>query len=357
MKAIRLHIKQNSANYKKEETVQNRMTFPLPPYSTVIGALHKACGYTSYHPMQISIQGKYGSLKTKMYKDDCFLNYLNDDRNLLVKMKNPDMLSSAYQVVAVENKSEQSGSVSFKDGIKIKVVNEKLLNEYRSLIRTNERFGKHKNIIDKKKAKLKEMKADENISPEEVKCYRKRIKYIESIFKELKRVKYTVPFSHFRTLAKGPKYYELLCDIELIIHIVADENTMNDIMDNIGNLTAIGRGEDFVEVLECAQTELFDVDEDVDYGEADFDVYMPVEYLEINKNDMDIISKTEGGYTGGTKYLMPKDYKTVQLKGGMRKRVFNRVPIIFCQLNYIENGCKGIMLDKTENGIYSVFLA
>lgn len=36
-------------------------------------------------------------------------------------------------------------------------------------------------------------------------------------------------------------------------------------MDNIGNLTAIGRGEDFVEVLECAQTELTEVDEDVDY--------------------------------------------------------------------------------------------
>lgn len=89
MKAIRLHIKQNSANYKKEETVQNRMTYPLPPYSTVIGALHKACGYTSYHPMQVSVQGKYGSLKTKMYKDDCFLNSLNDDRNLLVKMKIP----------------------------------------------------------------------------------------------------------------------------------------------------------------------------------------------------------------------------------------------------------------------------
>ena len=143
MKAIRLHIKQNSANYKKEETVQNRMTYPLPPYSTVIGAIHKACGYTSYHPMQVSVQGKYGSLKTKMYKDDCFLNRLENDRNILVKMKNPDMLSSAYQVVAVENKSEQSGSVSFKDGVKIKVVNEKLLNEYRSLIRTNERFGKH----------------------------------------------------------------------------------------------------------------------------------------------------------------------------------------------------------------------
>ena len=327
MKAIRLHIKQNSANYKKEETVQNRMTFPLPPYSTVIGALHKACGYTSYHPMQVSVQGKYGSLKTKMYKDDCFLNSLNDDRNFLVKMKNPDMLSSAYQVVATAQKAQGN---SFEKGI---------------------------TIINKMKTRLKEMKTDENISAEEVKEFDKRIKHIKAVYDEYEKVKYTIPYSHFRTLAKGPKYYELLCDIELIIHIVADENTMNDIMDNIGNLTAIGRGEDFVEVLECAQTELTEVDEDVDYGEADFDVYMPVEYLEINKDDMDIISKTEGGYTGGTKYLMPKDYKTVQLKGGMRKRVFNRVPIIFCQLNYIENGCKGIMLDKTENGIYSVFLA
>lgn len=354
MKAIRLHIKQNSANYKKEETVQNRMTFPLPPYSTVIGALHKACGYTSYHPMQVSVQGKYGSLKAKMYKDDCFLNSLNDDRNLLVKMKNPDMLSSAYQVVATAQKAQGN---SFEKGITINVINEKLLEEYRFLKRTKRRIDKHKKIINKMKTRLKEMKADENISAEEVKEFDKRIKHIKAVYDEYEKVKYTIPYSHFRTLAKGPKYYELLCDIELIIHIVADENTMNDIMDNIGNLTAIGRGEDFVEVLECAQTELFDVDEDVDYGEADFDVYMPVEYLETNKDDMDIISKTEGGYTGGTKYLMPKDYKTVQLKGGMRKRVFNRVPIIFCQLNYIENGCKGIMLDKTENGIYSVFLA
>lgn len=127
------------------------------------------------------------------------------------------------------------------------------------------------------------MKADENISAEEVKEFDKRIKHIKAVYDEYEKVKYTIPYSHFRTLAKGPKYYELLCDIELIIHIVADENTMNDIMDNIGNLTAIGRGEDFVEVLECAQTELTEVDEDVDYGEADFDVYMPVEYLEINK--------------------------------------------------------------------------
>ena len=56
MKAIRVHIKQNSANYRREETVNCRTTYPMPPYSTVIGAFHKACGYTSYHPMKLSIQ-------------------------------------------------------------------------------------------------------------------------------------------------------------------------------------------------------------------------------------------------------------------------------------------------------------
>ncbi|MBC1629077.1 CRISPR-associated protein Cas5, partial [Listeria welshimeri] len=34
---------------------------PLPPYSTVIGMVHTLCGFTSYHEMKISIQGKYFS--------------------------------------------------------------------------------------------------------------------------------------------------------------------------------------------------------------------------------------------------------------------------------------------------------
>ncbi|MBF2595555.1 CRISPR-associated protein Cas5, partial [Listeria welshimeri] len=35
--------------------------YPLPPYSTVIGMIHTLCGFTSYHEMKISIQGKYFS--------------------------------------------------------------------------------------------------------------------------------------------------------------------------------------------------------------------------------------------------------------------------------------------------------
>ena len=53
MKVIRLVLTQNKAHYKKEETVTNKMTYPLPPFSTVIGAIHNACNYKNYHPMDL----------------------------------------------------------------------------------------------------------------------------------------------------------------------------------------------------------------------------------------------------------------------------------------------------------------
>ena len=33
------------------------LTYPLPPYSTVIGLIHRLCGWTEYHPLKISITG------------------------------------------------------------------------------------------------------------------------------------------------------------------------------------------------------------------------------------------------------------------------------------------------------------
>lgn len=57
MKIIRIKAKQNMVNYKRPMCYVSGETYPLPPYSTVIGMIHNACGYTSYHPMKISIQG------------------------------------------------------------------------------------------------------------------------------------------------------------------------------------------------------------------------------------------------------------------------------------------------------------
>ncbi|MCD8026668.1 MAG: CRISPR-associated protein Cas5 [Clostridiales bacterium] len=351
MKAIRLHLKQNSANYRREETVNCRMTYPLPPYSTVIGALHKACGYTSYHPMQISVQGKYGSLKTRMFKEDCFLNRCENDRGILVKMKNPDMLSFAYDVVATAQKAQ---GYDFEKGITINVVNQRLLDEFRFLKRTKRRIDKHKKIIDSYKKKLKKMKSDNTVSPDELKAFGDYVKRIETVYKKYESEKYTIPYSKFRTLTKAPKYYEILCDVELIVHVVSDDNTMADIMNNICNLMAIGRGEDFVEILECVETEL--KSGELSFVNKVYDAYIPLNIIQRNEN-LKIMAKKEGIYTGGTKYLINKDYSVEKVSGGYRKRNFNKVPVLFTGKFRVKGECDGAYLDKSGGDVYSVFLA
>ena len=67
MKAIKLKISQNLVSYKKAESVQIRETYPLPPYSTVIGMVHNACEFTEYVPMRVSVQGKYHSMVNEIF--------------------------------------------------------------------------------------------------------------------------------------------------------------------------------------------------------------------------------------------------------------------------------------------------
>ncbi|MBP2100003.1 type I-B CRISPR-associated protein Cas5b [Enterococcus rivorum] len=61
MKAIKIKLWQDLVNYKKPMSFQLKETYPLPPFSTVIGMVHALCGYTEYHEMDISVKGKYFS--------------------------------------------------------------------------------------------------------------------------------------------------------------------------------------------------------------------------------------------------------------------------------------------------------
>ncbi|NJP40412.1 CRISPR-associated protein Cas5 [Oscillospiraceae bacterium HV4-5-C5C] len=67
MKAIRVKAYQNLANYRKPTSFVLKESYPLPPYSSVIGMIHMACGFTSYVPMKISIQGSYFSSLSDAY--------------------------------------------------------------------------------------------------------------------------------------------------------------------------------------------------------------------------------------------------------------------------------------------------
>ncbi|RAL26191.1 type I-B CRISPR-associated protein Cas5b [Thermoflavimicrobium daqui] len=66
MKALKLKLFQETACYTKPFARKVGETYPLPPYSTVIGMLHRVLEATTFHPMRVSVQGNY---------EDKFIDY------------------------------------------------------------------------------------------------------------------------------------------------------------------------------------------------------------------------------------------------------------------------------------------
>lgn len=75
MKILKLKLYQETACYKKPFATKVAETYPLPPYSTVIGMFHKILQAKpgEYFPMNVSVQGDYESIfsnyqSLRMYK-------------------------------------------------------------------------------------------------------------------------------------------------------------------------------------------------------------------------------------------------------------------------------------------------
>lgn len=345
MKALRLVLHQSSANYKREETVENKMTYPLPPFSTVIGALHNACGYREYRDMDISIQGRYGAMHREPYTDFCFLNSTQDDRGMLVKMKNTDMLSTAFEPVAIAKKPQGN---SFRNGTTIQIYNQKLLEEYRRLKDLYDELAKFKK--QRLEPVMELLKRRKKTLEEKKKVYKKNsIQYIraEKREKELKQIKeqikerlqtfqkeqYESPISKFRTLTKSMKFYEILDDIELIIHVRAEEEVLKDIFEHRYEIKSIGRSEDFVSVEEAKMVNLLeDVDDEV---ESEYSAYL--NFALFRKEPSPIFIDEKYG-AGGTRYWLNKNYTIID-----GKRKFEKKDVLYVS---------GYMVDRFVDGLY-----
>lgn len=79
MKAVRIRLNQDLANYKTPISFQIKESYPLPPYSTIIGMVHNMCKYTQYIDMDVSVQGKYISKVNDLYTRYEFKNGMKYD--------------------------------------------------------------------------------------------------------------------------------------------------------------------------------------------------------------------------------------------------------------------------------------
>ncbi|MGX6591926.1 CRISPR-associated protein Cas5 [Cetobacterium ceti] len=279
MKLLRIKLSQTQGHYRKEETVDNKMTYPLPPHSTVIGAIHKACNYKKYHPMDVSIQGKFENMIKKAYTDHLFLNSLMDDRGILVKVPNGDLLSNSF--IKIAEALSKTGN-SFMKNENIQIYNKELFEEFVNLKRN-----------DPKSYKLK----------------------------------------NYKSLVTSLKYYEILENIELVIHISSDEETLENIKENIYNLKAIGRGEDFVDIKECVYVETKEIEDEI---VSEYSGYIKLENIRTG----DVTLKTGELTVGGTLYYLSKDYKIID-----EKRVFNRKKVVYGSNYSIDEDSENILFD------------
>ena len=323
MKCLRIALTQSSANYRKEETVTNRMTYPLPPFHTVIGALHNACDYTSLHHIDISICGKFGALNKRYKTEHLAYNSVGAQRGTLVKYVSQD-ISNAYIVIA---KAMPRTNANFYTGKNIQIVNK---NEY-------DIFLKQYRYLEKQKKERLVLSSsyDERIkkakTTDEAKALRKE--------KSQKRKEFKIPelqealFNTYRATTHLPTFIEMLEDIELVIHIHSDEDTLSDIYNNVYNIKSIGRSEDFINVTDAKYVDLFQEKRD-SYDKLAH--YISTEACR-NKN----IIKLNGASIQGTKHRLNKEYKIVD-----GKRIFDKIPCVYCSSIKINNFDNNIFVDE-----------
>ncbi len=332
MKVLRIILKQSFANYRKAGTVDNKMTYPLPIPSTVIGALHNICGYTDYHFMDISIQGNYEAISKDMYKNITVLNTVSD-RGTLVKMIAPSTISNAYIEVA-EAVEDNANFITEKN---IRVKNRELLEEFKNLKVLKEKLDKENKIkTEEFKTRKKEL-----YDKDELKKIRTEEKKYKEEFKKFEEEKYTKPYSQFRTIVKKPMFYELLNGIFLILHIKSDEKTLKDIENNIFNLQSLGRSEDFVEVIECKIVELQEFENEVKSAEG-LTAYL--NYSNFQEEKIFNLDVDGNIVKSGTKYYLDKSYQIID-----GKREFKKVIALYSNYFSANKSSENVKLDDYKN--------
>ena len=289
-------------------------------------------------------------MRRKPYTDFCFLNSTQDDRGTLVKMRNAELLSSAFEEVASAKKPQGN---SFRNGITIQVHNEELLEEFRRLKDLNDEILQFKKVrmspllelVKKRKKALSDKKKNLEKESSEYARVEKREKEIKRTEKEIKervetfqREQYTIPISKFRTLTKSMKFYEILDDIELIIHVKASDEVLEDIYEHRFDIKSIGRGEDFVTVEEARIVEL--AEENEEGIESDYSAYIDCEMIRQDR----VFPQQKGSTPNGTKYFLNKNYEIVN-----GKRCFEKKKVLYVSGYAVEEFGDGLYLD-TEGG-------
>lgn len=249
-KAIRLKLYQNMVNYKKPTSFQLKETYPLPPYSTIIGMVHSLCDYKEYKGMEISVQGKYHSKVNDLYTRYEFKNGMTFD-------------ATRHQL--------QSGD-----------------------------FG----------------------------------------------------------IGRGISTVELLVDVELLIHIIPEDQSLVEEIENAflypREYPSLGRREDIVIIEEVKIVDIFE-EESIKVSiraSEDYSAYIPIKFID----DVKLKNRVQGIDASGTRYKLNKNYELVNHGNNKSPKVFRdwkKEEVLYAS-NISALRKRNVKLDEDDNIIFAI---
>ena len=317
MKCLKIELHQTSVCYRKPETVENAMTYPLPPVHTVIGAIHAACGWNKYHDMRVAIQGEYTSMGRRMYKRKVYYNNVQKDRGYFCKMLFPGGLSNAHTIIAEPLNGWEQGKRNFLTGAGYKVIRPDLVQEYEELAE------KQKEIAGEIK-ELNARKAGISLgSKQELKEIRACIKELRAQEAEIKQKR-----KLFFSYENVPSWAEILYDVDLTLHIFCDD--LQEILDNVYNIKCLGRSEDAVSIKSASIV-------DCDRAQAGAVLH---NHVYLNTGATACIKNS----SSGTVYYLNNHYDIVE-----GKRIFDKIRCLYTSISAVIRDSDDILIDS--NGV------
>ena len=314
MKCVKIELHQTSACYKKPETVENAMTYPLPPMHTVIGAIHAACGWNEYHNMRVAIQGEYASMGRRMYKRKVYYNNVQKDRGYFAKMLFPGGLSNAHTIIAEPLNGYEQGKRNFLTGAGYKILRPDLVREYEELIEMQKEISAEIKFMSTKKA------AAPQASKQELREIRACIKNLRAQEAEIKQKR-----KLFISFESVPSWAEILYDVDLILHIFCAD--LQEILDNVYNIKCLGRSEDAVFVKSASIV-------DCDCAQAGAVLH---NHVYLNTGATACIKNS----SSGTVYYLNNHYEIVE-----GKRIFDKTRCLYTSRSSVIRESDDILIDS-----------
>lgn len=318
-KVLRVELFQPRANYRQLNSIDCRQTYPMPPPSTIIGAVHHACGWKEYHPMKVSISAEVDGLYEQFFTQ-VSPHAKTNDRGILIKTAYPNSLGKAYIEVV------EQGVVDILTGENNIILESELYKEYKQLELDIETIkSKIKEITERIKILKKQKKGNKDNNAIRIidECIIKEESELNKKTEELEMKVYN--YEKYMIIFKKFNSYQVLSGIHLYLYF--EFETLEDLeclVENVYAIDHIGRSEDKVLILD---SQLVELDENISGKKSDDNIQS---YIDISLIDEDIVFSYSNLNNGGTAYYLPKDYHIFSAKEAKElgvpegQRVFNK---------------------------------